>query len=69
MNPLFKLAKELCPQGGVEDDAPFPNSTDQDIWCEGFVTAAELMLSVWYVEDTDVPRRLLAEKLKRAHKN
>ena len=69
MNPLFKLAKELCPQGGAEDDAPFPNATDQDIWCEGFVTAAELMLNAWYVEDTVVTRRLLAEKLEREFKN
>jgi hypothetical protein len=68
MNPLFKLAQELCPEG-TEDDHPFPNHSDSDIWCNGFVTAAELMLSAWYVEDTDVTRRLLAEKLKRAHKN
>lgn len=68
MNPLFKLAKELCPQG-TEDDHPFPNHSDDDIWCAGFVHATELMLHAWYVEDTVVTRRLLAEKLEREFKN
>jgi hypothetical protein len=63
MNPLFQLAKELCPQGGPEDH-PFPNHTDEDIWCNGFMTACELMLTSFYMESTEVTKRILAKRLR-----
>jgi len=35
-NDIFGLAKQLVPVGTPEDH-PFPNCTDADIWCDGFI--------------------------------
>lgn len=41
-NDIFGLAKQLVPVGTPEDH-PFPNCTDADIWCDGFISAFDII--------------------------
>lgn len=44
ISDVYLLAKAMLPKGTEEDDPPFPNCTDADIWVAGFTEGFELAI-------------------------
>jgi hypothetical protein len=60
---LSKIADNFCPKSS-DDDAPFPNYSDSDIWNEGFLKGIEIATKVMIGDFSNQTQKWLVEAFK-----